>query len=375
MATAANAPVLLTDFSPGSNGGAAQGVHRYRAKPTTGAVAADTPLPAALGRKDWGTAVLSADGNVVAGSRYGEFATSYVIRDGVAASLPLRQVLHLSGDARFVFGLDQAGNLMRLDLRDDSALLLVGKAQNPASVAAVSHDGAAAVIEQRAWTVSGGVRADLPAGFVPWSVSGDGLTFVGSQDNHPAYWTQAGGLVVWREGDPEVRGGLYSVSFDGSVMGGSSSSRDGRVQIWTRDGQAYRIAELLPNGTQAALRYRENLSVERISYDGRTLFGRATSNVIPDAQAAAEYDYGWVATVVLPGDRPRATLASGPAGRWQFKVPSVAGFRFQFQRAAPLDQWEPIGAAADGTGGELSFEADAGGPAAFFRVLAEPASP
>lgn len=370
---AADGRVVISELTPGTNPEPLYGpllVRRSRLSPE---VSREPALPAPMTNGVWSIVGISADGSVIAANRYAEVGWKpKLIRQRIATDLPGKEVMGLSGNGRYVMILEEGRKLRRLDLenlgsvviRDDDWTGENGGYQ-------FSHDGRVALMASKVWREADGSAESLPAFFVAARLSGDGQTIVGSYDNRPAYWTKAEGIVVLHANEPGVTGALRDTSFDGSVLVGWASTPKGRFQVWTRDGKPYRGAELLPNGINAALSSYQGIVVERISHDGRSVYGSARFPSRSALGGPVPTDAGWVADLVFPGDGARVAVAP-KAGGVQLSVPAPAGFRYQFERGNSLGVWAPVGEPVSGTGTALNREAAFDGDAGFFRVLAQP---
>ncbi len=334
---------------------------------------------AGAGDTEWRVSGLSRGGGVLSARRMDpDGPHGYVIRNGVPTLLPLSDAAAVSGDGRFVFGLNPAGDLVRLALADGAMRVLVDHTHQPAPQAnlKVSHDGGAALVRLSdfpspttvTWSAVGGlVETILPRGFQPNSLSGEGRLLVGQAEGRPAYWTAAGGVVVLYDGEPGVAGRLTDVSQDGSVMCGLATTPLGRLQFWTRDGRGHRLAELLPAGRNAPLQSVQGVEAVAISEDGRTAFGVYTTPPNPGTPA----DGGWIADLVFPGDGVTVRAQRLGLQRVLVSYPTVLGFRYRVQRASKLGEWTPTGDPTDGDGQLHQLEVTGPEEKAFFRVVSQ----
>lgn len=370
---------VLVDYTPSNPAQVMAAPRLLRYAPDAASVVVEPAIPAGLGDGGWEVVGISADAAVLLGTRLSPkdgLRHGYVVHGGVADETAVLRPLSLSGNARFVFGLDAAGDLVREDRFGGPMVVVVDHTAVPREVGKVSDDGSAAVVDGKAWTLSAGVLPPLPREFVALSVSGDGRTFVGHADRSalvkPAYWTRAGGLVVLHDGVPGVSGLLRDASFDGSVLVGRATTPDGPLHVWDRDGVGHALHELLPNGAASGLKNRNGLEVTRVSHDGRTLCGTANLDFVPDGRSVTPYDFGWVATIAFPGVAPKLAMTAGPGGRFTLRAPSAKGYRYHFEKAVQFDAWSPLTTVADGTGGDLVVEVEGAGSNAMFRMVADP---
>lgn len=212
-----------------------------------------SPVPAPVEWNQWYFAGISDDGLTVAANFWdGTRHSPRLLRGGVARPLPGAVARHLSGDGRYVLLQGQTGELQRFDWRTGETRELRGPNPGQSFGALLSRDGQVALLRDRLWREVGD-EVPLPAALVTSGLSGDGRTVVGQANERPAYWTETEGVVVFHKAEPETRGWLYNCSFDGEVLGGQATTRREQLQIWRRNGSAYRLVELLPWGANQAL--------------------------------------------------------------------------------------------------------------------------
>lgn len=370
---AAGGSVVITELTPGTNPEPLYGPLLIRRSRLSSEISLEPAIPAPMTNGVWSIVGISADGSVIAANRHGEVGWKpKLIRQRIAADLPGKEVMGLSGNSRYAMVLEEGRKLRRLDLENLASVVIRDDGWTGENGGyQFSHDGRVALMATKVWREADGSAESLPTFFRAARLSGDGQTIVGSYDNRPAYWTKAEGIVVLHADEPGVTGELRDTSFDGSVLVGWATTPKGRLQVWTRDGKSYRVADLLPNGTNQALASYEAIVVERVSHDGRTVYGSARYPFRSALAGLVPTNAGWVADLVFPGDGARVTVAP-KAGGMQLSVPAPAGFRYQFERGNTLDAWAPVGEPVSGTGTTLSREVGFDGDAGFFRVLAQP---
>ncbi len=370
---AAGGSAVIIELTPGTNPEPLYGPLLVRRSRLSADIVLESAVPPPMTNVFWSFAGISADGSVIAANRWNGTAWQpKLIRQRMVTDLPPPQVSGLSANGRHALISGEGNELQRLNLETLETVVVHGSAQAFSEGGyQLSHDGRVALLGSTVWREGDASAIPLPKRFVAARLSGDGRTVVGRSMERPAYWSAESGLVVLYAGKPGVTGGLKDTSFDGSVMVGWATTPKGRLQIWTRDGKPYRVAELLPNGANVALASYQNLVVERVSHDGRTVYGSAR---YPNRSALAGLvptDAGWVADLVFPGDGARVTVAP-KAGGVQVSLPAPAGFRYQFERGNSLDAWTSVGEPVSGTGTTLNREAAFDGAAEFFRVTSQP---
>ena len=370
---AAGGSAVITELTPGTNPEPLYGPLLVRRSRLSADLQLASAVPAPMTNFGWSITGISADGSLIAANRWdGTAVKPRLIRKGVASDLPGRAVFALSSDGRFALVSGEGNELRRLNVQTLETVIVRSAAQpNTEGGYRLSNDGSTALLGSTLWRESDGSATPLPTDFAAARLSGDGRTVVGRSAARPAYWSAESGLVVLHAGEPGVSGALSDASFDGGVLVGWAKTPRGRLQVWTRAGKAYRVAELLPNGSNQGLANYQSIIVERISHDGRSVYGSAK---YPNRSAAAGLvptDAGWVADLVFPEDGARVTTVP-QAGGMRLSLRAPAGFRYQFEHGNSLGAWTPVGEPVSGTGATLNRDAAFDGDAGFFRVVAQP---
>lgn len=370
---AADGRVAITELTPGTNPEPLYGPLLVRRSRLSADLQLESAVPAPMTNGVWSIAGISADGSMIAANRWNGTAWKpKLIRNGAASDLPGRAVSALSSDGRFALASGEGNELLRLDVQTlETVIVRSGAQPNADGGYQLSHAGRVALLGPAVWREGDGSPTPLPAGFTAARLSGDGRTVVGRSAERPAYWTAADGVVVLHANEPGVAGALKDVSFDGAVLVGWATTPKGRLQLWTQDGRSYRVAELLPNGSNQSLASYQNIVVERVSHDGRTVYGSSRYPFRSAAAGLVPTDAGWVADLVFPGDGARLAVVPTASGV-SLTLPAPSGFRYQFEHSSSLGAWSPVGEAVAGDGATLSRDAEFTGDAGFFRVVTIP---
>lgn len=366
---------LILHVKPGSNPEPHPGLVLIQDARDEATAAAGPAIPEASDTLAMSVAGISADGGqwLLNDGSSGE-PRVYVVDRGRRQAVSLGFGYNISGDGSRVFGSNLRGDLVSLDWVHGEESVVQGGPGITSFVRKVSHDGSAAVIGEWMWTRSGGLVTNPPSGFVAASVSGDGRTFVGSVSNRPAWWTSSEGVTVFGAADPNVAGRLQDVSHDGGVACGWAVTGYRRLQVWTRGGGAYSLSELLPNGTNSALSGLSGLVAERISNDGRRLFGVGSRGLVPDGRIFAPATEGWLADVVIPGDGPRCRIEGRNPGGIRVDVAAMPGFVYELEERLDGGGWRRLGRGVSVAAGRVTWEQPAVRSLGLFRVAASPTS-
>lgn len=170
------------------------------------------------------------------------------------------------------------------------------------------------IIQGWIWSASEGLRAlwtlpGHPAGLYGYgltSLSGDGTAMAGG--GGPIWqWTAANGVI-----QHPGRGGIYDLSFDGSVAVGTAAVLEGGVVYaamrWTVGGDIERLGVLTPGDVAS-------ISVS-VSNDGRVIAGESYSPENVSSPFRWTRETGMVGLGHVPGTASCSVLGSSSTGAW-----------------------------------------------------------
>jgi len=344
----------------------------------------------------WHVTGISADGSVLSLDHETDLGPrAYLWRNGTLIELAFSRTLALSGDGVWLFAGAPNGDFVRSNLHTGLTEVLreAGPGENAAAhVSAVSHDGRVALLvgERTSPETSGDalwmegrgfVTQPIPAGFSARGLSGDGNTVVGSSaEGRPAFFrlNAVPTQVRYASSDPAILGSINGCSFDGSVLCGSATGPTGRFVVFTEDGQAYRLKEVLPHVaprhlSTSSLSHAEGV---QISLDGRTLLGTSSN---PLELASYGFDEGWIANIIFPGEGPALAIGRTAAGRPELSFPTRAGFRYRLRHSStlsmPARSWPVEGAEIVGSGAVHRVELPGSEASEFHALEVAPVSP
>ena len=344
----------------------------------------------------WHVTGISADGSVLSLDHETDLGPrAYLWRDGTLIELAFSRTLALSGDGVWLFAGAFNGDFVRSNLFTGRSEVLreAGPGENVAAhVTAVSQDGRVAlVVGERVspetagevlWMEGRGfVTQPIPVGFSARGLSGDGNTVVGSSaEGRPAFFrlNTVPTQVRFASSDPSIIGSINGCSFDGSILCGSATGPTGRFVVFTEDGQAYRLKEVLPHVSPRHMRTSSLSHTEgvRISLDGRTLFGTSSN---PLELASYGFDEGWIANIVFPGEGPALAIGRTAAGRTELSFPTRRGFRYHLRHSPTLSMpprsWPVEGAEFVGSGVVHRVELPGSEASGFYALEVVPVSP
>lgn len=337
---------------------------------------------AGFGPGTWDLAAMSADGGVLLGNLTGTNGTDRGVLLGSPTAgrlLPLRRGLRMSGNARYVFGEDPRGDVVRLDLLEGTSLRLeFPDSITNAILGGVSDDG-------RSWTAQeagGPIRA--------WWRRDVGWRILAAEALDPVSISPEGDHLLGRIPGTQR---IAVMDADGAVraihgadgLGEPLRLCDRGRLLWCRDGvldllsgRRSGVGELLHGEALRAFVIQEgpdrlplaDVRVSTVSDDGRTVVGTAKS---PSARfGSGRITYTFVARLAFPGDGVRLAVSRTATGRVRLAYPARTGIRYRVEASTSLPRWTELVGAHEGSDATEEHDVDLpDGDVRFLRVHTE----
>jgi hypothetical protein len=291
----------------------------------------------------WEVGNISADGRTAVGTRLlDNVRTGFIGHPKLDIELPLESAKAISGDGRFVFGEDKTNAWVRLELGTNQKTVINRlPAETIERVVAVSHDGDRALFSGQIngsgshllWSRIAGLQPVAIPNFVVMNMSPNGEVLVGQSLNdtgrHPAFWSAGTGVISF-----DGTGHITGSSFNGSTLIGYTrppGSITDIPAIWNSAGQKYALTNVIRNIDTTKTNF---LSLDAISYDGRTITGLLPGLVIRKLV--------WSAGIALDNEGPRVSAVRLPDGKLELRFNTRVGWKYRVSSTSDFMQWTPV---------------------------------